>query len=93
MSFAEPLCCFRSISKHVLLRKKQTDATSAKAASFQHLKQDKMPPLERVGKDGVGQPAYSWGSEVGVRQLVENAGARLWNMPEDGDCAFHMYTR
>lgn len=83
------------LNKHVSLRKAQTAATSARAAALGQLKQQRMPPLERVdGTTGAAKPQqHSWGSEAGIRAIVEAAGARLWDMPRDGDCAFHMYAR
>ncbi len=82
-----------SISKHAQLRKEHTASTCAKAAGLQQLKHQQMPPLERVTSSRTAQPAFRWGSEAGIRAVVEAAGARLWDMPRDNDCAFHMYTR
>ena len=100
-------CCHRStklkqslqlndnrISKHVRLRKEQTAAASARGQAFCDLRTQRMPALERVDPaTGAAKRACGWGSESGIRQIVENAGARLWDMPKDNDCAFHMYAR
>ncbi len=76
------------------MRQKQTAATSAKAAAFEKVKQQRLPPLERVDpKTGHGKPVFAWASEARIRELVESAGALLWDMPRDDDCAFHMYAR
>jgi hypothetical protein len=79
-----------------VLRKKATAAVSAKAAAFQKLPKQRlpMPPLEKAGKSLPPAAAQDgWGSEAGVRQIVQQAGGHLWNMPNDGNCAFHMYAR